>query len=134
MNKKRILCLLLCVVLAVCLAAGAFAEGISPRWTYISQMSAGIDKNLVSYNVAASATLYNSSYTVKVTTTLQQWSSGWGDTSHSWTSKETGRTEAAGNVYLGSGVYRVKATATVYNTSGTQVETTTIYSDSYTID
>ena len=79
-------------------------------------------------NCSASVSAPTSSYDVELTVELQQNRSGW-DTIKTWTDAGTRYASAGGNWYVASGYdYRVKATATVYNSSGREIESATFYS------
>lgn len=131
---KRSLCLLT-AILILCASASAVAPQeafdipeISPRYAYIRDTEADLEITGGLANCSASVSAPTSSYDVELTVELQQNRSGW-DTIKTWTDSGTRYASAGGNWYVASGYdYRVKATATVYNSSGREIESATFYS------
>ncbi|MEN6327567.1 MAG: hypothetical protein ABFD18_15355 [Syntrophomonas sp.] len=77
------------------------------------------------------ASAYDSSHTTRLTVGLQKSTgSGW-STIKSWSASATGISIAAveENYYVVYGTYRVCATARIYNSSGTLLESKSLYSD-----
>lgn len=125
--KKRVFSIALCLVVVLSLAIGVYAESTpQPRWSYISYMTAGINSGYI----GGSVDLYNRDFRVNITVTLQHWNSGWSDTSSSWSGSGTGSATASNSsLSLGTGLWRAKVTAKVYNSGGVIIETATVYSD-----
>ena len=122
---KRSLCLLT-AILILCASASAAAPQealdipeISPRYAYIRDTEADLEITGGLANCSASVSAPTSSYDVELTVELQQNRSGW-DTIKTWTD--------SGTRYVSAYDYRVKATATVYNSSGREIESATFYS------
>ena len=123
------------IKLILCASASAAAPQealdipeISPRYAYIRDTEADLEITGGLANCSASVSAPTSSYDVELTVELQQNRSGW-DTIKTWTDAGTRYASAGGNWYVASGYdYRVKATATVYNSSGREIESATFYS------
>lgn len=131
---KRSLCLLT-AILTLCASASAVSmqeavdlSDIIPRYTYIRNATASLTITDGLANCSASVSASGSSYDVELAVELQQNRSGW-DTIKTWSDAGTRHASAGGNWYVASGYdYRVKATATVYNSSGREIESATFYS------
>lgn len=142
---KKIICMGLVVLMAIFAAIPAYAvDGtsisgtkgvISPQFTYISLLSPGLSINSSGKATCiGNVTLYNNSYSTNLTVQLQKsTSSGW-TTIQTWTSSGTGiaGTEMVEYYYVVSGTYRVCATSRVYNSSGSLIETQSLYSATVT--
>ncbi len=143
---KKIICMSLIVLMAIFSVVPAYAavdernsaQGsgmVSPLFTYILQLNAGL--SIDSSGKAAcrgDASLYSSTNRVDLTVQLQKYTgSGW-STVKTWTSSGVGipGTSILQYYYVVSGTYRVSATAKVYNSSGTLLETVTAYSPTST--
>ncbi len=108
---------------------------ITPKFTYISWLSSGLSIN--SWGKATclgSASAYDSSHTTNLTVKLQKSNAGGWSTTKSWSASSTGTSLAKveENYYVAHGTYRVCATAKVYNSSGTLLESKSVYSNTVT--
>lgn len=135
---KTILMRSLCLVTAIltlCASASAVSlqeavdtPEITPRFVYIRDASADLKITGGMADCSATVSASSTSYDVELTVELQQNRSGW-DTIKTWTDSGARYASAGGNWYVASGYdYRVKATATVYNSSGREIESATFYS------
>lgn len=110
--------------------------GVSPLWVSVVSMNGAIEPGLLgTYKAYGSVTPDHLSYKLTVTCTIQQLvSSKWTDTDITWSKTGTGVVEASKSwISLSSGNYRIKVEATVYNASGSYVETATSYVGNYTV-
>ena len=135
---KRIFCGLLVVMLIVTLTVPAMAAekepSVSPRYTYIQFMSAGlnIDDTFGLTDCTAGCTVYGGS-SIILTCSLQQYNGSYWTTVKSWTSTTKPSAAIAKNYAVYSGyVYRVKASCSVYDASGKLLENGTCYSHQVT--
>lgn len=131
---KRFLCVLLAVVVVATLAAPALAAAnepsVSPRYTYIQYISAGlnIDETFGLTDCTAGCTVYGGN-SIILTCSLQQYNGSYWTTIKSWTSTTKPSAAIAKNYGVYSGyVYRVKASCSVYDASGKLLENGTCYS------
>lgn len=138
---KRFICMGLIIFMAVFSAAPAYAaEGtknlgtqgsIAPLFTYIWTLDAGLSINSSGKaTCVGNVTIYNSSYRTDLAVQLQKSTdSGW-TTIKTWTASGIGvaGTHLEEDYYVVRGTYRVCSTAKVYNTSGTLLESESIYS------
>ena len=131
---KRFLCILLVVIVVATLAAPVLAavneSSVSPRYTYIQGMNAGlvIDENWGLTDCTASCTVYGGD-SIILTCSLQQYNGSYWTTIKSWTSTTKPSALIMKNYGVYSGyVYRVKASCSVYNASGKLLESGTCYS------
>lgn len=131
---KRMLCVLLVVVaimLSVIPAMAAVGEPtVSPCYAYIQRISAGLSIDETLGITSCKTSCFVAAESVKLTCTLQRYNGSSWTTVKSWS--ETGEYSVALNknwaVYSGY-TYRVKATCSVYNSSGALVESGSIYSN-----
>lgn len=139
---KKNLCKALCLVMASLMLCGT-ANAVSARSNisnaenevqlrfeeirgFIANLSIG---SFGAAHCTSRAQVADSSYRVELFVELQQFDSGW-DTVKDWSATGTLSASVSGTWYVASGYdYQVKATATVYNSSGREVESETIYSD-----
>lgn len=143
---KKSVCMWIIVLMAVFSALPAYAVAeavqdagtqsvIKPQYTYISNLTAGLSINsLGKATCGGLASAYDASHTTKLTFELQKSSaSGW-STIKSWPASATGISLARveENYYVVHGTYRVRATAKVYNASGTLLESKSTYSNTVT--
>lgn len=142
---KKIITVCLFVIMVVFSVVPAFAVdsasvsnkgSISPMFVGISTMSASIDIDYLGCaTCAGSVSLSNNSYSVNFTVALQRYNgSGW-TTIKTWSDTGYGYdgTIIEGYYYVpSSGTYRTASTAKVYNSSGSLIETQTIYSGTKT--
>ena len=131
----RSLCLLT-AILTLCASASATAlqeavvdtPEISPRYVYIRDASAELEITGGMADCSATVAASGTSYDVELTVELQQNCSGW-DTIKTWTDSGARYASAGGNWYVASGYdYRVKASVTIKNSSGSTIEKATFYS------
>lgn len=132
---KRIFCILLAVVLVVALIVPAMAAeqevSASPRYRYIQGISAGltINKTFGLTDCTASSVVFGGD-SIVLTCSLQQYNGSTWTTIKSWTSTENPSASIAKNYGVYSGyTYRVKASCSVYGSSGNLLENGYIYSD-----
>lgn len=110
--------------------------GISPLWINVVAVQGTIEPGLLgTYKAIGTVTLDHSDYKATVTCTIQHLvSSKWTDTDITWSKTGNGAIEASKSwISLSSGSYRIKVEATVYNASGSYVETATAYVGNYTV-
>lgn len=140
--KRRILAILsLVLILASVLVMPASAAdaptaataAVTPRYVNIMGFNASIG-----INSSGKASCYsfvetaNSSYTVYLSVSLQRYVNGGWSTVKNWSTSGTGEATLDKSWYVTSGYYyHTAATATVYTSSGSFVESQTIYSQSY---
>jgi hypothetical protein len=123
--------LVFCVMLALPLSAFAAPAGnglvIQHRYSYIDLISAGLSINgsgCASCGGVVQATYTNTTASIEVS--LQQYKNNAWTTLKTWTGSGPGywSLEVSGDYYVSSGYsYRVVSTATVYNASGSKLET-----------
>ena len=131
---KRITCVLLAVMLIATLAVPAMAveeeSTITPRYSYIEGLSASLSIN--SWGLTdcyASGVAYRGDSMV-FTCSLQQYNGSYWTTVKSWTSTTKPSATIAKNYAVYSGyTYRVKASCSVYNSSGSLLESGYLYSN-----
>lgn len=111
-------------------SAGTQGE-VTPQFTYISFLSPGlsIDSSGKATSVGAAAG-YDNLYRTDLTVQLQKSNGGGWTVIKTWTASATGASiaDVEGDYYVVRGAYRVCATAKIYNTSGTLLETQSLYS------
>lgn len=134
-HAKKILALVLCLVLTVGLAVGAYADFEEifypkPRWSYVSSAAGGVDKDKMSGSVV----LYDANKYVTVNITLQKYNGGWKDTNVTASDASYKGASASTSVSLSSGSYRVKIVFRVYTTKGgAYLEGDTLYTGEYLV-
>lgn len=116
---------------AVDLSTTSSSGIISPQFTSIGQMSAGL--NIDSSGKAqcsGTVTPSNNTYKSYLTVSLQQSTSGGWTTIKSWSGSGTGvaGVSLCNYWYVVNGTYRVCSTASIYSSTGTFLETESIYS------
>lgn len=137
--KRRIIAILsLVLILASVLvmpvsatdATTSEATTVTPRYVNISLFTASIG-----INSSGKASCYsfvetaNSSYTVYLSVSLQRYINGGWSTVKNWSTSGTGEATLDKSRYVTSGYYyRTAATATVYTSGGSFVESETVYS------
>ncbi len=141
---RKIICMGILVLMAVLFAVPAQAANgaetvtqgvITPRFTYISLLNAGL-----SIDSAGKATsighgsAYDSSHTTRLTVQLQKSTGSSWSVVRSWSASSTGQSVAGVEVdyYVVHGTYRVCSTAKVYNASDNLLESKSAYSDTAT--
>ena len=105
---------------------------ISPRYVNIALFTASINVNSSGkascYSFVETA---NTSHTIYLKIELQRYKDGYWSSIKSWTGSGTGEVTMDKSWYVTSGYYyRTAATATVYTSSGSYVETVSIHSQS----
>lgn len=107
-------------------------QGIQPRWTEISIFPCSITRKdglFTNAHVLSSVTTYSVYSKIELAVTIQEKSgSSFVDTSHTWSFSGNGYAGGTKDLKLPSGVYRVKAVAVIYSSSGQYIETVTNYS------
>ncbi|MDD4621438.1 MAG: hypothetical protein PHQ15_11585 [Methanosarcina sp.] len=143
---KKIICMGIIVLMTVLCTVPAYAaensaknkktqEVLSPRYTYISLLTAGLRINSSGKATCSGhASAYDSTHTTRLTVQLQKSTgSGW-STIKSWSTSSTGQSIAGleGNYYVVHGTYRVCSTARLYNAADDLLECKSAYSDTVT--
>jgi hypothetical protein len=137
--RKIIKCGLM-LLLAMCLATPAFAMEaanlsstgiITPQFTNMSLLSAGLSiSSAGKATCTADVTPSSNSYSSTLTVALQSYSNGYWTSIKYWTGSGSGFGGAVvqGYYYVNSGTYRVCSTANIYSSTGTLLETESMYS------
>lgn len=132
---KRIICVVLAVMLVAALVVPVMAAvkepSVSPRYSYIEFLSASlaIDDTFGLTDCYAGCVVYGGD-SVILTCSLQQYTGSYWTTVKSWTSTTKPSAAIAKNYAVYSGyTYRVKASCSVYNSSGTLLESGICYSN-----
>ena len=135
--KRRILSLaalvlLITSMLAMPVSAADEAPTVTPRYVNISIFTAS-----VGVNSSGKASCYsfvetgNSTYKIHLEMNLQRYKDGYWSNVKTWSGDGTGEKSLDKSWYVTSGYYyRTAATATVRTSSGSYVESVTIYSQS----
>ena len=127
---KKVVSVTLVFMLALICCTGVLAEGVEPRWKELSTMSCSLTRTNGLFNnasLSSHASSWNNDNTIALTVTIQKWNgSSYINTSYSWTDSGKGMASVNKNVNLASGNYIAHAVATVYNSSGSYVETVTL--------
>lgn len=131
---KRIFCVLLAVMLLAALTLPAMAaekeSTITPRYSYIEGISASLSINSWGLTDCYSSSVVYGGDSVVLTCSLQQYNGSTWTTVKSWTATTKPSATIAKNYGVYSGyTYRVKASCSVYNSSGNLLENGYIYSD-----
>ncbi len=102
---------------------------MSPMFAYIWQMSAGLGIDSSGKAHYSGSVDVASQYTSELTVSLQKETNNSWSTVKSWADTGTGPgLIVEGDYYVSHGTYRVCSTVNVYNSSGTLLETASIYS------
>ena len=137
MKKPISICLAVLILTLLTVPAYAVEVGnyttesvMSPQFTYIWQMSAGLGINSSGKaHCAGSVDVASMTYSAKLTVTLERNKNGSWSTVQSWTGTGVGPgLIVEEDYYVVQGTYRVKTTAQAYNSEGTLLETQSIYS------
>ena len=137
-KKRAISMLVACAVISTCFAPTSLAvyekpvfeqDLIEPRYEVISFISATLSISGAGKADCHSSVRVKSGYSVDLKAELQQnKGSGW-STIHDWAASGKNRVEVMGPWYVLSGYsYRLKVTATVYDSNGNFVEAPVEYS------
>ena len=142
---RKIICMGILVLMTLFCAVPAQAAGgaentgkpgvITPKFTYISLLNAGLDINSSGKATCIGhASAYDSSHTTRLTVELQKYTGNGWSTIKSWSTSSTGQSIAGleEDYYVVHGTYRVCSTAKVYNASGNLLENKSAYSDTVT--
>lgn len=134
---KKIISAALIVIMVFSLALSSYAANantdkkMSPKFSYILSMSAGLEINSAGKaGCAGTVTPSSNTYTSDLTVSLQQnTGTGW-STIKSWTDSGVGYVGVTleGYWYVVHGTYRVCSTARIYSASGILLETELFYS------
>ena len=135
-NLKRTAGILLVVLMLLSSGTAAAADTDSTydygvRYVGIQTLTAALDINGSGLALCGgSVTLSNNTYRVYLTVALEQYTGGGWSTVNYWLSSGSGYlgTYIQQYYYVSYGTYRVRSTATVYNSQGGFVEQATIYS------
>ena len=137
-NLKKTIGILLAVMILLSTMSTAVAgdtdskDEYGVRYTGIQVLSTGLSIN--GWGRAActgDVALSNNTYTAYLTAILQEWTgTSWSNVTY-WTSSGSGYTGTSifEYYYVSSGMYRMRTTATVYDSGGSFVEQATIYSN-----
>lgn len=126
------LVLLMASILVMPASAAEETPTVTPRYVNIMGFNASISVNssgkAACYSFVETA---NTSYTIYLSIALQRYKDGAWTTIKSWSGSGTGEVEMDKSWYVTSGYYyRTSATATVYTSGGSFVESVTIRSQS----
>jgi len=137
MKKPISICLAILILTLLTVPAYAVDAGnyttksvMSPQFTYIWQMSAGLGINSSGKALCAgSVDVASMTYSAELTVTLERNINDSWSTVKSWTGTGVGPgLIVEKEYYVVQGTYRVKTTAKVYSSEGTLLETQSIYS------
>lgn len=131
---KRILCGLLAVIVVLTTVVPVMAaEGessVTPRYSYIQSLHASLSINSIGVASCDAAAVAYGGDSVRLSSALQKY------TGSSWTTVKAWSTTAARTAGLSKNyavpkgyTYRLRVTCTVYNASGTMIESGTLYSN-----
>jgi len=137
---KKVVCTLLIATMMALSVIPAYAADVpnlssestlSPNFIAIMSMSAGLDiKSSGKVTCSGLVTPSSRTYSAELTVSLQKSTNNGWSTVRSWTA--TGEVYDGAYVdthyYVTSGTYRVRSTAKIYNSSGTLLETESMYS------
>lgn len=132
---KRMLCLALAVIVVMTsvipVMAAVNEPSVSPRYTYIQRLSAGLTINeTLGLTACTSSSVVYGADSVKLTCSLQQHNGSYWITIKSWNATTMPSASIAKNYAVYSGyTYRVKTSCSVYNSSGTLLESGVCYSN-----
>lgn len=137
MKKPISICLAILILTLLTVPAYAVDAGnytsesvMSPQFTYIWQMSAGLGINSSGKaHTSGSVDVASMTYSAELTVELQKNANNSWSTIKTWTGNSVGPgLIVEGDYYVVQGTYRVKTTAQVYSSTGTLLETQSIYS------
>lgn len=132
---KKVFTVVLGLLIALTCTVGVFAQmEKDPRWQSISFIFADVTIDDGDAYVDVEVESYSSSYKVNMTVTLQKYnhSTAKWSTSKTWTASNSGNVSIYKIQSVTSGIYRLKVDASVYTSSGSFIESTTIYSQGAT--
>lgn len=146
-TQKRRIISVLCLALILCstlvlpvsaaepssISAASTGTTISPRYVNIIVFTSSIDINSSGKATCNSyVQTANSSHQIYLSITLQRYEDGSWKNVKTWSGYDIGIAELTKSYYIVSGYcYRTAASATVYTSGGSYVESSTIYSQSY---
>jgi len=129
--RKKVYALILIISMLPLMTAYATANIITPQFTYIMSISAGLDINKYGRaQCVGSVDATSDNYRVTLTVTLEKYvNNGWRSIK-SWSGSGSGQSGliVEGYYYIDHGLYMVCSTARVYNSSGTLLETESLCS------
>lgn len=139
MKKLFVYTMVLLVCFMSLMSFPAYAEieddgpTIQPRWTEISIFPCSMERRIGLFTNAhtlASVTTYSVYSKITLTVTLQEHNgTSFVDTTTTWSFSGDGYAGGTKDLNLPSGLYRIKAVAVIYSSSGKYIETVTRYSD-----
>ena len=134
---KRLLCLILALMLVMLSVTPALAmeseSAIMPRYSYIAQMYSGLQIGKLGLSACHASCYAEGADSVVLTVRLQQYNGSSWTTVKTWTATGTDIASISKNYAVPSGyTYCLRANCTVYNASGTLLETGTCYSNQVT--
>lgn len=130
---KKILASFIALLMITLLAVPALAvesdsyssdSMMTPNYTYIWQMSAGLKiSSAGKAHCSGSVDISDDSFHAELTITLQKKSNGTWVNVKSWSDSETGKSALIieEDYYVANGTYRVTTTAKIYNSTGTKL-------------
>ena len=137
--KKKVAMFVCFVLLSSCLAPGVFAldeqhaivqEEVTTRYEIISVITASLNISTSGRADCSASVRVPSGYTVELTAELQQKDGSKWETIHDWEASGSNRISVSGPWYVIPGYsYRLKVTATTYDSNGNFVEAPVEYSN-----
>ena len=133
--KRIIICFLCCLMLmnSISIVANAYDinEITSPYYIAIRSKGAGLKEAAAGLATCTSSFMTNGSQTIKLTMTLVRVENGSNVHVKSWTASGTGFVSCSQNWYVATGyTYKVIATANIYDSNGTFIESGSVDSNS----
>lgn len=137
--KKKVAMFVCFVLLSSCLAPGVFAldeqhaivqEEVTTRYEIISVITASLNISTSGRADCSASVRVPSGYKVELTAELQQKDGSKWETIHDWEASGSNRISVSGPWYVMPGYsYRLKVTATTYDSNGNFVEAPVEYSN-----
>lgn len=137
--KKKVAMFVCFVLLSSCLAPGVFAldeqhaivqEEVTTRYEIISVITASLNISTSGRADCSASVRVPSGYKVELTAELQQKDGSKWETIHDWEASGSNRISVSGPWYVIPGYsYRLKVTATTYDSNGNFVEAPVEYSN-----
>ena len=137
--KKKVAMFVCFVLLSSCLAPGVFAldeqhaivqEEVTTRYEIISVITASLNISTSGRADCSASVRVPSGYKVELTAELQQKDGSKWETIHDWEASGSNRISVSGPWYVIPGYsYRLKVTATIYDSNGNFVEAPVEYSN-----
>lgn len=131
---KRILCLILSLTLLMLAATPVLAaeneNTVTPRYTYIGRIYSGLTINSLGLSACNANGYSPTAASVKLTCRLQRYNGSSWATVKTWTATGTDYAAVSKNYAVAKGyTYRLNASFSVYNASGTLLESGTCNSN-----